>query len=240
MYKFTREDFEKVVNDERFISGVKFAINECFFPDSEFYRGDKKLFENIEREDYWNIIQNLPLPYISMCEDPIKYKKEYGKDDQSTIDVRGDYEDRIFLLKKSNDKYDPEWWCLIHNCQALAVFIIYPMLKILYPNQQFYLYDGISHTVIINSELKSYTNISSGYTRDINNPCIFDLVSHCLSINSDWIFPIKLDILQKIISGGKTSFDESRRITSDKIIDWYVDNFDCVDSSKFKQWLNSL
>ena len=188
MFNFERKDFEKVVDHPLFIQGHKFLIEHNFYPDKNWFRGDEKLLEKMSKlapNELYDTCKDYPLIYLILCEDPNIYKSQPFHYE----DVLEDFNDRKKIIENAVDKYSPAWWCFLRQCQALAVFILFPMMKLLYPDQTFYLYEGIYHTVLLNRPISEYNDnppIPPFYskdlvlTRDLSQPCVIDLIGFCL------------------------------------------------------------
>lgn len=228
-YEFTQEDFAKVIDDPRFLSGVKMLVEECFFPSAQSFRGDSQLLQKLElcpREELYDHVKDYPLPYITICEDPTFYEKNYGKDHPCTRNVQEDVATRQMLIDRAITKLDPAWWCGIHWCQDLALFLIYPLCRLLFPETTFYLYSGFYHTVITNFDPGLTQFKGRRLTRNIHEPCIFDLVSLLLNLDMDWIF-------ERV---------DRPSIPSHKMMEWHIDNFSYrgMDPQKYHRWFATI
>ena len=233
LFEFNRDDFSKVIEDPRFIEGVKLAVEENFFPSKSHFRGDPSLLEilkNSPRDKFWDLVKDYPLPYISPCEDPETYARNI--ESKGYKNVKQDVETRQMLLDKAKDKLDPAWWCYIHQCESLALFILYPICRILFPDMKLYLYDGELHKMLINKPLEEYKSKHDKlkFTRDLTKPCIFDLVSQLLEETSEFTF------------FGDDAYDSRRIIPSEKMMEWYIKSFSYtgMDVDKLYLWFNSL
>jgi len=186
MYKFQREDFLKTVDDPLFLEGVRWALELTFFPSHINFRGDPSLLKRWKRLDPKSRSKealDYPLPYLSPCEDPLTYP-----DDKTLFE---DAQTRAELVAQAQDRYQPAWWCYLHHCETLAVFILYPLLKRLYPQQNFWLYSGVYHTVLLNRPLKEYVHFNLTeieFSRDVGSPLVFDLVGQLLEKDLSWVF----------------------------------------------------
>lgn len=190
-YQFTSEDFAKVIDDKRFQDGCRIALQESFLSclKRPLFMGDPALIEKLKQsnpDDQWELIKDLSLPYLSTCEHPSVSER-----------TKRDYELREYLLSKAKSKMDPEWWCYIHDCEVEAVFIINMMCHILYPNETFYLFAGLHHFVIFNSKMYELLlktdpielgKMKKSFSRDMNEPLIFDIISQCIDEDFEWIF----------------------------------------------------
>lgn len=159
LFELTREDLSQVINDSRFLDGVQIAVEQRFCPSEETFRGDPNLLAHLKTlayPEYWSHVKDYSLPYISSCENPELYANKYGVDHHMTLDVIQEFNTRQMLMSQASDKLDPAWWCYIHACEVQVIFIQYSICRILFPNQQFYLYNGFSHKVLINAPINQY------------------------------------------------------------------------------------
>jgi hypothetical protein len=133
-------------------------------------------------------------PYFSKqnLEESLITLKFYKENDYSKF-----YEDiklQKYLLEKSLDNTCPEWYCYTHNCDTVAYVIMYAILKILYPQENFYLYQGLYHYCLINRPIDEYSLNPEDYkerrfSRDLSQPLIFDLIGQCIPDKTpQWLF----------------------------------------------------
>ena len=221
-YTFTRQDIEKVADHPGFLSGVKIAVEEMLHPDADFFRGDpelRKVLMTAPRGSYWDLVKEYPLPYISPCEDPEFYLEKYGPNHHCTRDVNQDVETRNELLRKAKNKMCVEWWTYLHGCQCQALFITYPMCKILFPEKKFYLYEGLDHVAVVSIE--------------DDKVLIYDPISQALNESLDWLF-----------WGDQSKYSRANLkdnlIPEGDMVNWYVSNYMCEDMpvAKFNQWMS--
>ena len=197
-----------------------------------WFRGDPNLIEELKsvpRYQYSTHLRDYSLPYLSMCEDPEYYCTKYGQNHRSTIKVQQDFETRAKLCQKATNRYDTAWWSYIHHCELVAVFLIYPFVKLRFPELVIYLYDCIHHVVIIGapSSMKKTEIIEfykshqtqaffSKQTRDVTEPCIFDIISLTMEEDLAWIFDSPTS---------NYAFRDSCFINEKDIISWYLDSY---------------
>lgn len=234
-FRFIDDDFKNTVDDERFINCLKVLFNSFWGTSEQFFRGEGDIIKKLEESGSkvnsfgiitgnYEILKQYSMPYISHCEDPLYYEKKYGKDHEMTNDIKRDFETRNCLLHKITNKYNIHWWSLIHDCDYVAMFILYPICKILWPDQKFYLYDGLMHKVILNKPLKEYKIYhKKKFIRDINQACVFDIIGQSIDADLDFVFY------------GEDAFSELRCIDEINILKWYEtlyghkdDNFDGI------------
>jgi hypothetical protein len=243
MFDFCDEDFEKVIDHPVYNAGISLLIQNTIIPLKnyhDFYRGDAKLFEELEKLDpieYWVHLnsQNISLPYMSFCEDPEKYVKLYGPEHTSTGYIKSDLVLRNQLISKATYKTSPYWWCMVHSCGEVAVFLLYPMFRILYPKSKIYLYAGPGHIVLIISpdlEKEEIVKVLRDGTdkKGRDGTLMVDLIGWCMDANIGydgecWIFEPTHDGL----------LDINRFVESGDIITWYCKNYgwDNMDYTPF-------
>lgn len=241
MFAFQRADFEKVADHPVFLHAVQLMLDDSFNLDPEFaktwFRGDPKLIEELEkvpRENYGEYLKNYSLPYLSICENPERYRDdpEYGPDHECFQNVSGDLEVRNKICAKATDRYEPAWWAYLHNCENVAAFLMHAFVRILYPHLNVYLYRCMLHTVIIGApktmskaEVIDYYRQNqnpkfwSEYTRDLTKPCIFDVIGFVLNETSEWIF----EHWDK--QKPDAAFKESLFIDGSQVVEWYIKNY---------------
>lgn len=207
IFEFTREDITKVIDHPAFELAHKIMLEECFDSMGEvdncrdFFRGDHSLYDLLDgktKDERFKILKDYSFPYLSPCEDYEYHKNSqmYALDSPALMSVKVDNEERLLLIDKAKDKLDPAWWCFYHHCRDQANIVMHTILKILFPNQDFYLYDGISHSFIINRPLEEYKDVKTGKLGrplddkgKVNGLCIFDLASQFFGFDLDLCFP---------------------------------------------------
>lgn len=177
MLEITREDLEKVVDNKLFQMGVRFCIEDGFDPNLVEYDGNVEIqdiaskFKDIPVDKRYDGLENRPLPFYSYYDDPNEYEMLKG------------------LCESAVDKYEPSWYCFYHQCHIVAVFILYPLMKILYPERKIYLYAG-DHVFLINDILSKFKGINDfSLTRNLDQPCIIDIISQCYKEQLNEVFP---------------------------------------------------
>jgi hypothetical protein len=222
------DQLKYAVNTDIFRAFHKYLCDKIMVLDHETFKGDMIIYDECKKTSgkcasdsqvtgNYNILKNYSLVYLSPC----VFQDEYSDDEEL----------RSSLLSKITSKYCMEYWAFLHMCQDLATFIIYPICKILWPDEEFYLYHGNVHTVVINkvmydlicnnepnlpSILSSYTEILTNY--DSKLPCIFDFISISIGESRDWIFNTPFHREDNVIMGKNIPI-------------WYYNNFgyDCFD-----------
>lgn len=222
MYRFTRDYFIKVVHDKRFKAGVQLALDESFNITSrsaKLFWGDSGIIEqlkDIPRSAYGEFLAPYSMPYLSPCVYP------------------DEVETRKQLIDKCTDHYDPEWWCYTHECETLAVFMMFPFAKIIFPQHAIYLYKVLLHTVIIIAP-QSWTKdqimqyFKDGIYSQTDKPLILDLIGFCLKLSINWIF----DDMR-----GNMIFDKKLLIDEKDIVSYYTSHYSYrnMDMSKFSTY----
>lgn len=86
------------------------------------------------------------------------------------------------------DRYDYQYWSFIGCCERVAILIIYPMIKLLYPHLKIKLLNAEGHSVIVTDNF-SFDHIPIiERSRDLSQPLIFDPISLTLNWPRSWIF----------------------------------------------------
>lgn len=150
MFEIKQEHILKISQNELFQRGIKLCLENGFIADPSWFRGDPAILEKIQslpkEEWYEKCLKNYSLAYLSPCENPDTYKPN----SRNYHEVMRDFKDREDLIKLATDPSQPAWYCYYHyhQCDALAVFVLYPMIKLLKPDQEIYLHKGVMHTVL--------------------------------------------------------------------------------------------
>ena len=173
LYVLTREDFAH--RDDKFAQGVRYALELSFFPQPSTFAGspdDLARWENMNAEERALEASQRPLPYLApVCDERDRYEREQ-------------------LLALADNRACPEWWCYLHHCTSLALFIIFPLLRRRFPQEQWYLYDGHNHAFLLNQPLECYAGRALSMTPidyfSPGSPIVVDLVSQCLQDYSGW------------------------------------------------------
>lgn len=147
-----------------------------------------------------------------MCEDPEHYAREYGKDHRYTLQVQDDFNLRTRICEKASSRYDPAWWSFVHHCEVVAVFLLFPFVKWRYPELCVYLYSCINHVVIISAPydmpkervIEYYRNHQTQEfffqkTRDIEEPCVFDIIGFTIEDDLECIVPRALHLRNRVL-----------------------------------------
>lgn len=237
MFRFQSEDFHDIADHPLFQQGVQILLDQSFNVTSPFiaspfvwFRGDPNLIEELKsvpRYQYSTYLRDYSLPYLSICEDPEYYRTKYGENHKYTINVQQDFETRSKLCQKATNRYDTAWWSYIHHCELVAAFLMYPFVKLHFPNLEIYLHDGVHHVVIIGVPCNmTKTEVIEFYkthqtpefftkqTRDVTEPCVFDLISFTIEEDLSWIFEFST-----------YAFKDSCFINEKDIISWYLDSY---------------
>ena len=223
-YSFTREDFEAAVHSHQFTAGVRHGLNLAFFPSAMLFQGTPEeltLFTHDRQVD----TTKYSLPYISPCEHPNNYEGE-----TRDLVVR-DVDTRQQVMNKAHDIYDPEWWCYLHMCHVQALFILFPLMRLLYPKTTWYLCDSKNHVFLLNRALEEFDLDKIGSTsRDVHAPLIVDLISFCLNDLTNWGFQ------------GPHVQCFKLTVDSPSIVPWIMDYFSYAgfEVSEVHAWYQSL
>lgn len=234
-YQFTEEQLDYATSTQLFKDFHKYLCDKIIVLDSESFMGDMKIYDACKKNcinkcasptqttGNYEILKDYSLAYLSPC-----VYQDHLTDDIATHNK---------VLSRITSKNCMEYWAFLHLCQDLATFIIYPICKILWPNDEFYLYHGRKHTVVINQEmlnllvntnnldLSHFPEIINSY--DSKNPLIFDFISISIDENRDWIF---------------TDYSNDNIISSKKIAEWYSHTYGYheFDTLGIKELFNRL
>lgn len=225
---FSEHELSKTINDYRFIECLKFMMDDVMVLCEDAYVGDLNILQMLkdsqEKRDIiscpgtivcdYEILKDVPLPYLSPCLDEL---------DKIT---------RLNVLNKLKDKTNKNniyWWSFVHQCVEVAIFIIYPICRLLFPEMDLYIYDGLRHTVVTNT---IYIDIESSplFTHKRGDDCIFDFISITLDESREWIFKHNSNIENS----------EEKFIVEQDIVNWYIQmyGYDGFNVSKMEQIFN--
>ena len=199
MYEVTRKDIKKVWGHKLFQQGLQFCIEDSFNPKANEFKNNQKILklsqklDEIPIEQRSEYLKKYPLPYFSYHENPndhtynsIPYKNAV-KENKMLED----------LIESATDIYEPSWYCYYHECHTVAVFILYPLIKLLYPQQKIYLYTG-DHVFLMNNVLSKFKNIKKfPLMQNLDETCIIDLISQCAKEQLKEVFPLFEDLKMK-------------------------------------------
>lgn len=179
MFKFTQEHFRKCVGHPLFEEGYKLAVQLGFdwSPKFRAYHGDRKLlepFKHIHQQDWEDkrcvptyqvdlpihgtvnsrrgfinqIFKDKPFPYFGYYENP-RYREYF----EYELEVYSEaLEHRSKLLTQAIDHYEPTWYFLHDRSCTMTLFIVYPMLRILFPHMKLYFVKDMNEWLICNSQ----------------------------------------------------------------------------------------
>lgn len=207
LFEISREMMAYAISDERFQKGISLFIRDYAITPEEI--DNEKVKEYVSQYGYNDIWKYFPLAYLS----PV-----LGEGDK----------DREELLGLATDIYSPAWYYMCHICPGVALFIIYPLMKIIF-NCEFYLISGGMHTLISNTgnidglELDENDHLTR--TDDISRPCIIDIITQ-VSNNDDMI---------------QSDFKGLVEVVSpESIMSWYIENYYTTDKGELQEWFNSF
>jgi len=86
------------------------------------------------------------------------------------------------------DRYDYEYWAYIGCCERVAILIIYPLIRLLYPNLKLKLLLTEGHAAIVTDNFSFDYYCKNEKSRDLNQPLIFDMISLTLDCDRSWIY----------------------------------------------------
>ena len=155
----TREDICRVVDDPRFLDIVAFGLQHDYIItsdvlDRQLYRrfhGDKQLnagvkfaspdMSYVDASVILNPNENIPLPTLTEFTD-------YEED----VELRKEVATLVDKLRQFNDHCDPAWWAIIGQCHWTAMYVVYPIVRLLKPRHPVRLVALKDHTVVTDGE----------------------------------------------------------------------------------------
>lgn len=203
MFKFKREHFEKCVDHPLFQEGHKLVFIRKILRGNVVTGQDETLKDLFKDKGFesgsraWrNAMYDLYKDY-PLC---ILFQKNIDADEMKI---------RRKLIRAAKDKCEPSWYMLHYHQHYVNFFIIYPMLRILFPDIEIFFGKGLEKTIsnvreIVDENLSgklndchecqwfisnsSYVPKSTKYTDDVTNPCYFDLSYQILGTESLFAF----------------------------------------------------
>lgn len=234
LYQLTDHDIELAFKDESVQLGAALCLQIGFDHLAQFYRGTEQVSKRFTEcktwQDTYKLLTEIPLAYFASCEDPKEYEQYFDtKRDEIYREAQDEYECYTSLLKSCNSALTPQWWCYTGHCETLAVFLLFPMAKILFPKQRFKLFAGNGHVALLNHDLKDYENYKSSTKsakdEEKDSPMVIDLITQCVQ-NGDleWLLEYPCRHLQRY---------EKEVYEGSELRTWFELNyFDCEDYAK--------
>ncbi|ARF08012.1 hypothetical protein Catovirus_1_62 [Catovirus CTV1] len=88
-------------------------------------------------------------------------------------------------VKKTNKSY--EFYVFPQNCHNVAFFVTFPILKLSYPNQNFYICQGNDHCIVTNQKPNSTVKyLHNGISLDNNKFLVFDINYYYFHNNNEF------------------------------------------------------
>src|SRR5581483_6592364 len=91
------------------------------------------------------------------------------------------------LIYQATDPTQPAWWCYLYGCADVTFFIIYPMIRLLYPELAIYSVWCHDHYYLITApkswsmERVRNTHLQNSdprnLTRDVNGVVVWDIIN---------------------------------------------------------------
>ena len=270
MFEIKHEHLLKIAPNKLFQQGIKFCLENTLDLSPTWFRGNSTVVEKLRslpREEWYEqCLKNYSLPYLSPCENPDNY--ELNSRNYHT--VMRDVKEREHLIKLATNAFQPAWYCYYHECQAVAVFILYPLIKLLNPNQQIFLYKGVFHTFLVLVDQETIKLVRDfSLTDDLNKACVVDLISQCFNYRGQLIFPTfdsmypNYNFGQWLDHYGGTAddfqnyhrwrsqldrsrfeadiYDPKRQIPETDILSWYVKRYSpVINEDAIRVWFNEV
>jgi hypothetical protein len=268
-FDFYSVDLAKAVQHPVIQKGLEFLINNtCSLnhEDDLWYRGDMEIFNRVKQgEKPWDLVKDKPLSYAALYEKlPVKYSltcEQKGTCEVESIEnIATDLSNRRQLLTIAWNTSCPEWYSYAHQCQSLSVFFIYPLCRLLFPEDKdkFAVYHGPVHSCIIDREYRDYlsygimnkqtlcSNRDTYNNRTRERPLVYDFNYMVLGLTVDEIFwnrHIDRDT-------GKLTGEVSPRRTGTlckgmEAIEWWFEQMDCgsckeQEKQEIKNWYQQM
>lgn len=213
LYDFTSEDFpDRIIEGEKFQQGVSLMIECAFHPCEKSFHGDKKLLKQIldlHHHERWQLLKEHPLPYLSLSENPDtmepfqeppnatveECEEQRMHHKQSVERCRADLVEREQLLELATDKHSPAWWLYYHNCEEVSMFVMFPLLRRLFPEMKLYLHRYLKHSYVTNFP-EMVTEIPTKWTRDPTQRLVFDLTAWFLREKAAPLYQSEMQSIQ--------------------------------------------
>lgn len=185
MFRFTREHFKQCVDHPLFIEGHKLAFLHIFTTRNP-YCGDmdinvsaeaiKSLNEFRPYSDEWlekayELFGHLPLHKIYPWPDPKRVILEDDEQYTETSKAIALASIHFDIAKKATDRYDPCWYIVPNSTAILNQFIVYPMLRILFPKMEIRFWKGNGNSGLSNCNWFPGEGVES----NIDGPRLFNL-----------------------------------------------------------------
>lgn len=146
-----------------------------------WYTGYEDLLPICMKDDI-DALQQYSLAYLSPCEYPdyekILYQYRMLNLEQDAMqaykDIMDQYDIKKDVVSRATDRYQPEWYCLLHHCQLLNANLTLPMMQHLYPDTKWYYIDTLHHAFVTNT-LDLHESDTYVTTTDITEPLVVDL-----------------------------------------------------------------
>jgi hypothetical protein len=206
MYSWSQDDLKRTIHTELFKHGVSLCLEYASIGTHKtdldtWYQKDKydmvKTIHDLPLHNKYKYVydNNIPLSFMIRSENPNlfidKFYPSNNGDEPISMynDVKEDFDVMKDIQNKSTHIHTLEWWTYLHMCQCQAVFIMYPIMKLLYPKMPIYLYSNGNHVVLSNTHFKDInkeTNFTGNktYSRNIDNDIIiFDMIGQVMDLD---------------------------------------------------------
>jgi len=178
-FVFDEEDMRRVVDDPRFLDLLNFGLSEAFYidesiPNKEFYEHCISKFDNRELTycglsfvDSKKVLEEgIPLPSLT----PLSERDEIDK-------IRVDTVLQV-LGNNTSARYNPAFWAILGMCDMIAIFVVFPIARLLFPEIKLYVVQCSGHVVVSNSE-----------DLDDDKTIIFDLIAQYYDVDESLLVP---------------------------------------------------
>ncbi len=135
--------FRKIVRD---LSILPYYVS--YMEDEEiadYYADDPKIQSIFLGHRFKSLIK-YSMPYLSILDRP---DEEMGEIIEY---ITENWMQRDQLLEKARDRYQPEWYCLMHMCHYLNGTLTFPLMQHLYPGTKWWFIDTGIHAFVSNDD----------------------------------------------------------------------------------------
>lgn len=222
-YAWQPEDLTSAVHCEIFKSGLDLLLHLALPApeDQEFldvwFRED--MHDTIRRvsdaplsSKHCCLYEGISLPMLSIAENPRLCLSGFFIEE-----IQNEYDDRTRLCATAEDPTSIGRWTYPHHCELQALFVTYPLVRLLYPHMPLYICANGMHIALTNSDgsqmdkTQDWTG-QKQHSREVTKDIIvFDPISS--TADSDLAFPLS------------TEHGELRIVPEHAMAAWYIEQY---------------
>lgn len=162
MFQFERKHFEKCADHPLFQQGCRLAFLRSLKARDTItcYRGDRKLLKPLKefemsskewKDQAYTIFKDKPFAYVTPCMSPLETSRSDNLNFDYTLEAVLSIRRRNKLLALAKDRFEPSWYVIPHDQLTNTIFIIYPMLRILFPTINIFFWEDSHSSYGINN-----------------------------------------------------------------------------------------